>query len=434
MSEKGRAKPFAALCAMVGLCFLGLVGCQNSLSYNIIDGSMEHQPLLSMDAPTVQPPAPGLKAASSAQDSQVSSLVNRICYTTPASAAPTPSAAGMKDSGIQQAAYGQPMPGGGPVMEGPPGPPPVPHELDKVSLPLYVIEPPDILLIDTVRMTPLPPYHIEPMDVLQLQVAEPLPNQPLTGLYPVSPEGGINLGAPYGVVNVTGMTLDQAEGATRKQLGRYLKNPQISLTLAQTHGLQQTRGEHLVRPDGTIGLGTYGYVYVTGMTIPQAKEAIEKHLSQYLLKPEISLDVYAYNSKVFYIITDGAGFGEQVYRLPITGNETVLDALSQIYGLPVVASRHKIWIARPAPAGHPCDQVLPVDWKAITQGGSTATNYQVFPGDRIYVKADCLIWIDNTLAKILSPVERIFGVTLLGTETVRAIQNRNNNNNGGFGF
>ena len=46
--------------------------------------------------------------------------------------------------------------------------------------------------------------------------------------------------------------------------------------------------------DGTIGLGVYGSVYVTGMTLEQARLAIEMHLSQSLLEPEISLDVYAY--------------------------------------------------------------------------------------------------------------------------------------------
>src|SRR6516225_1003029 len=35
---------------------------------------------------------------------------------------------------------------------------PIPRELAKVSMPEYVIEPPDILLIDAVRVIPLPPY------------------------------------------------------------------------------------------------------------------------------------------------------------------------------------------------------------------------------------------------------------------------------------
>ena len=310
--------------------------------------------------------------------------------------------------------------------------PELPTELVKVSHPPYVIEPPDILLIDTVRFVPRPPFRIEPTDVILIQAAESLPNQPIAGPYVVSPAGTVNLGFVYGTVNIAGLTLEQAEAAVRTQLAKSLKNPQVSMALAQSRGVQQTRGEHLVRQDGTISLGTYGCVYVAGLTTMQAKQVIEEYLSKIFLHPEVSVDVLAYNSKCYYIIADGAGYGQQVFRFPITGNETVLDAISQIGGLPIVASKRKIWVARPTPAHMACNQILPVDWMAITQGGSTATNYQLFPGDRIYVKADCLICFDNWLDKVLRPVERVFGVTLLGNLTARSFGPNNNNGVGGF--
>lgn len=308
---------------------------------------------------------------------------------------------------------------------------PMPTELSKVSLPCYRVEPPDILLIDTLRMIPLPPYLIEPLDILIVTVPQTLPNQPIAGNYPVSPDGSLNLGFVYGSVRVAGMTLEKAEIVIRNHLRKFINDPQVSVSLGQLRAVQQTRGEHLVGPDGTISLGTYGDVYVAGMTRGEAKCAIERYLSRFLLNPEISLSIYAYNSKVYYVITDGGGYGQQVYRFPSTGNETVLDAISNISGLPAVASKRKIWVARPAPPGHPCDQVLPVDWNAIVEGGSTKTNYQIFPGDRIYVKADCLIAFDNTLAKIFAPIERVLGITLLGSTTVNSFRN-NNNGNGAF--
>ncbi|MFO0842164.1 MAG: polysaccharide biosynthesis/export family protein [Gemmataceae bacterium] len=215
-------------------------------------------------------------------------------------------------------------------------------------------------------------------------------------------------------------------------------------------------GPHLVRPDGTIGLGTFGAVFVAGMTLDQAKmqiiEAIMRGVSQTQGgEPDkkdkdddpdkkkgpltlqdywqaIRVDVAAFNSKFYYVIADGGGYGETVVRVPCTGNETVLDAISQIQGLPAVASKKKIWVARATPQGHH-PMVLPVDWYAVTQGGSAATNYQVFPGDRVYVNSDCRIRIDSHLAKFISPIERLFGVTLLGATTVNAI----NGNQGGAG-
>src|SRR5271165_1546407 len=69
-----------------------------------------------------------------------------------------------------------------------------PRELAKMSLPAYVIEPPDILLIDAVRVVPLPPYKVQPLDVLLIQATDTLPDQPISGLYGVEPEGTVNLG------------------------------------------------------------------------------------------------------------------------------------------------------------------------------------------------------------------------------------------------
>jgi polysaccharide export outer membrane protein len=298
----------------------------------------------------------------------------------------------------------------------------VPRELEKISQPPYVIETPDILLLDTIRVVPKPPYRVEPLDVLLVQASNVLPDQPITGPYGVEPEGTLNLGPVYGAPQVAGLTLEEVQKVVLAQLKKAgFQNADVRVAVGQTRALQQIRGEHIVRPDGTVGLGTYGEVYVAGLTLKEARAAVEQHLSQYLLRPEVSVDVFSYNSKFYYIVAAGGGYGEQVYRLPHTGNETVLDAMSQINGLPIVASRHRIWIARPAPADATCFQVLPVDWQAVTRGGATATNYQVLPGDRIFVDADPLVAADTVLARIFAPVERVFGVTLLGNGVVRSI-------------
>jgi polysaccharide export outer membrane protein len=119
---------------------------------------------------------------------------------------------------------------------------------------------------------------------------------------------------------------------------------------------------------------------------------------------------------------DGGGYGQQIIRLPVTGRDTVLDALSQIYGLPSVASQHHIWVARPN-GGDPCqEQILPVDWKSLTRCGNPATNYQLMPNDRIFVQSDALIHANNALAKVFAPLERIFGITLLGDSVVTQLK------------
>jgi polysaccharide export outer membrane protein len=289
-----------------------------------------------------------------------------------------------------------------------------------------VIEPPDILLLDTVRVVPKPPYRVEPLDALLIQASGLLREaEPINGIYGVDPEGNVNLGLSYGTVKVAGLTLEEAREAIQKQLRRTARNAVANVALSQARGRQQIRGEHVVRPDGTIGLGLYGSAFVGGMTLEQAKFAIEQQLSHFLEQPEISLDVFSYNSKYYYVVLDGGGYGQQVIRFPVTGKETVLDAISQVYGLPAVSSTKRIWVARPNGGDPSQEQVLPVDWRALTRCGSPATNYQLMPGDRVFVQSDPYIHANNALAKAFAPLERIFGITLLGTSTVQQIESTN---------
>jgi polysaccharide export outer membrane protein len=308
------------------------------------------------------------------------------------------------------------LPGPGPLPAGG-----VPTELEKTPQSPYFVEPPDVLLIDAVRLIPRPPYRVEPLDGLVIRATNVLQEEPIAGLYGVNPDGTVNLGLTYGSLFIQGMTLEEVQEAITRHLRQTFKNVQVSVALGQTRALQQIRGEHLVRPDGTVSLGIYGSVQVAGLTLDRVKAAIEFHLSASLLKPEVSVDVFAYNSKAYYVVTDGGGFGEQVYRIPSTGTETVLDALSRINGLPAVASRKQIWLARPTPADASRYEVFPVDWKAVTRCGATKTNLQVLPGDRIFVGADPLVTLDSDLARFISPIERVLGITLLGNTVGRAV-------------
>jgi polysaccharide export outer membrane protein len=310
----------------------------------------------------------------------------------------------------------------------------VPRELTKTTLPAYVIEPPDILLIDALRVIPHPPYKIEPLDVLEVVVPNALVTAPISGPYSVDTDGTINFGNPYGSVDVAGKTIEEAKETITDRLGKQIVKPDVSVYPAQVHGVQQIRGEHLVRPDGSVGLGSYGDVMVAGKTLPEAKAAIEEHLERFLVKPEVSVDVFAYNSKLYYVIYDGGGYGQQLVRLPVTGNDTVLDAVAQVNGLSAVADKRRIWVARPGPACSPCDQILPVDWCGITRRGRVETNYQLMPGDRLYVESDAFVTFDTVVARFVSPFERILGFTLLGNGTIRAVNGKNNGSNGNGGF
>jgi polysaccharide biosynthesis/export protein len=278
-----------------------------------------------------------------------------------------------------------------------------------------VIEPPDLLLIEAIHAVPKQPYRLQAFDMVSIQVGGTPAEAPIAGIFPIGADGTVTLGPHYGGVFVAGKTVMEARDIITKHLSATLVNPEVSLSLADSAARQRIAGPHLVAMDGTVTLGSYGNVSVVGLTVPQAKMAIQMYLLQYFESVEVSLEVNGYNSKIYYIVTQGAGFGDGVYRFPITGNETVLDAISQINGLQRVSSK-KIWVARPTDAVGGL-QRLEVSWEDITANANARSNYQILPGDRVFVAEDGLIAADTALGKIIAPFERVMGFSLLGVGT-----------------
>ncbi len=119
---------------------------------------------------------------------------------------------------------------------------------------------------------------------------------------------------------------------------------------------------------------------MAGATVAVAKASIEQQLSQCLEQPRVSVDVYSYNSKVYYLIVQAGTGGDSVIRCPATGGDTVLDSLAQATGkLPNLAECW-IWVARPGGV------ILPVDWQKVVEGTDTTSNWRIAAGDRIFIR------------------------------------------------
>ena len=98
-----------------------------------------------------------------------------------------------------------------------------------------------------------------------------------------------------------------------------------------------------------------------------------------------------------------AGLGDSVTGLPVTGNDTVLDAVSQINGLSQVSSK-KMWTicaARTAPVRLPAD-LVPIDWDRHRAGREDGyTNYQLLPGDRLFIAVRIeMLTFANVVSKV----------------------------------
>ena len=162
--------------------------------------------------------------------------------------------------------------------------------------------------------------------------------------------------------------------------------------------------DQIVAADGTIDLGVYGRVRVAGSTVEEIEDRVRTAICDLdpgacdppedlpedpgdravvlarATRGPVNVRLIAVDSLVFYALGEVAAPG----AYPLDGRETVLDAILEAGGLSDRANRCEIILARPTGPGE-CRVVLRVCYDRLVQLGDTTTNYQVLPGDRIFV-------------------------------------------------
>ena len=121
------------------------------------------------------------------------------------------------------------------------------------------------------------------------------------------------------------------------------------------------------------------------MTLEQAEDAVQRIIAE---ESKVSVRV---NVRLIQPIARYYVVGEvnSPGAYPLTGHETVLDAIMEAGGLTSRASACDLLLARPtSPCS--CRVTLPVCYRSITQLGDTTTNYHLQPGDRIFASRQSL--------------------------------------------
>jgi polysaccharide export outer membrane protein len=216
-------------------------------------------------------------------------------------------------------------------------------------------------------------------------------------LFIIAATGCSSLGDTLGISPPTYRLLKEAKdirnaapvpAPVSRELGRELLPPHIiqqgDTLLVQPVDLDspiRLPPDQTVQPDGTIDLGKYGRPLVVGKTLAQ----VEAQIAEIIKGKEketsaITVRLVGKPNSVYYVFGEVNAPGS----FPVTGRETVLDGIVAAGGLTRKASKENIILSRPT-VPDSCRVVLPVCWPQIVQLGDTTTNYQLLPGDRIYV-------------------------------------------------
>ncbi len=128
--------------------------------------------------------------------------------------------------------------------------------------------------------------------------------------------------------------------------GTYVLEPPDSISIEVSDNADLTR-TCVIRPDGNITFPMLGDIYIEGLTPLQVREFMTKLLSRFLKNPELTVTLAGYNSKRIIIWRES--LGAQV--LPFTGDMTVLDAVAQAGGIHVEEAPRRVRVIRAGISG-----------------------------------------------------------------------------------
>jgi polysaccharide export outer membrane protein len=134
-----------------------------------------------------------------------------------------------------------------------------------------------------------------------------------------------------------------------------------------------------VSSDGMISMALIGDIKADGLTARELKDSLTEHLKDFLINPEVNVEVAKINSKRYYVYGGVGKTGEY----PLIEETTVMDALSGVGSFTGFANKKKIRIQRTLPSGETKD--FKFNFEDVSKGKHMDTNIVIENGDRIFV-------------------------------------------------
>lgn len=235
----------------------------------------------------------------------------------------------------------------------------MPRELATAPLPVYIIEIGDTILIEPVKF----------------DATIRLPGDQI-----VKPDGFISLGE-FGRIYAHGKTVEQVEEESQAQVNEHLR-------LDLDRAYQSERAERLrVERDSAeerdnLDSTDEGDLPLKSKADDEELVLLQRRIDAAWLSNKISARLVNWDSKKIYVLGEVNSPGSFAF----TGNQTALDGIIEAGGMTSQANRHQIVVARPTTCDS-CRIVMKICYDQIVQLGDSSTNYQLQPGDRVFVPA-----------------------------------------------
>lgn len=155
-----------------------------------------------------------------------------------------------------------------------------------------------------------------------------------------------------------------------------------------------------INTSGKITYPLVGDIQAGGMSIFQFRDRIRDGLSEYIVDPQVSVNVIAIQSQKVYVIGEVTRPG--VFTLDTPKN--VIEAISQAGGFTTDAKETSVMVIR---GNRDNPELIKLDIKSALKDGNITQNIQLQSGDVVYVPATFIVDVSRFsvyLRNILTPI------------------------------
>ena len=168
-------------------------------------------------------------------------------------------------------------------------------------------------------------------------------------------------------------------------------------------------GQYKVNSEGKVEYKYVGDIIVSGLTKIQLKERLAEILSEYIIEPDIDIQIVQYLSKVFYVVGDVNRPGKFYMR-----GDTIKarEALVQS-GLPNhAAAMKRCRIITPDENGK--NNYVDINVYKLLYEGDLKQNLVMKPGDVLYVPATVMAKIIRVISPVTNAIGQVTGTAVKG--------------------
>ncbi len=144
-----------------------------------------------------------------------------------------------------------------------------------------------------------------------------------------------------------------------------------------------------IPPDGAISYPQIGRVVVAGRTIPEVEKELRDRLMEYIIDPQVTVQLVASHSQKIFIVGDVATPG--IYEM--TRRMNVTEALAKAGYITRYGNKKKIHVLRMQPSGDTL--AMPVNLNNVEQGKDK--DLYLVPGDTVVVPGNLFKTIDQVM-------------------------------------